>query len=129
MMPRNGSVSEKSGTKKAWFDVGAIEEIPLRGARRVATAHGDVAVFHTGDGSLFALRDACPHKGGPLSQGIVHGHAVTCPLHNWTIDLTTGKPGPGERGCAQTVSVRVENGRILLGVVPEAATDALTADA
>ena len=62
-----------------WTDVGAVTDIPLRGARRVPTPRGAVAIFRTGDGQVFALRDACPHKGGPLSQGIVHGHAVACP--------------------------------------------------
>ena len=101
----------------AWTDVGAVTDIPLRGARRVPTSRGDVAVFRTGDNQVFALRDACPHKGGPLSQGIVHGHAVTCPLHAWVIDLATGEPTGAEagKGCAPTVPLRVQDGRILLG--------------
>lgn len=101
----------------AWTDVGAVTDIPLRGARRVPTLRGDVAVFRTGDNQVFALRDACPHKGGPLSQGIVHGHAVTCPLHAWVIDLATGEPTGAEagKGCAPTVPLRVQDGRILLG--------------
>ena len=101
----------------AWTDVGAIGDVPLRGARRVPTPAGDVAIFKTHDGRLFALRDSCPHKGGPLSQGLVHGHAVACPLHNWSIDLATGRPlGPDrDKGCAPVVPLRVENGRLLLG--------------
>ncbi|MGH6956386.1 MAG: nitrite reductase small subunit NirD [Caulobacteraceae bacterium] len=100
-----------------WTDVGAVTDIPLRGARRIATPGGDVAVFRTGDGRLFALKDVCPHKGGPLSQGLVHGHAVACPLHNWSIDLATGEPiGPDrDAGCAATAPVRTEGGRVLLG--------------
>lgn len=100
-----------------WTDVGAVTDVPLRGSRRVPTARGDVAVFRTGDNQVFALRDACPHKGGPLSQGIVHGHAVTCPLHAWVIDLATGEPTGADagKGCAPTVPLRVEDGRILLG--------------
>ena len=103
----------------AWIDVGAVTDIPLRGARRVPTPHGDIAVFRTGDGGVFALMDACPHKGGPLSQGIVHGHAVACPLHNWTIDLTTGEPTGADRGkgCAPTVPLKLEGGRILLAAL------------
>ncbi len=102
----------------AWMDVGAPEDIPLRGARRIATARGDIAVFRTGDGAIFALRDACPHKQGPLSQGIVHGHSVTCPLHNWVIDLASGEPTGADagKGCAPTVPVLVEGGRIYLPV-------------
>jgi nitrite reductase (NADH) small subunit len=99
-----------------WIDVGAVTDIPLRGARRVPTPAGDIAVFRTGDGAVFALRDACPHKGGPLSQGIVHGHAVTCPLHAWNIDLATGEPTGADKGkgCAPTVPLKVQDGRILL---------------
>lgn len=99
-----------------WIDVGAVTDIPRRGARRVATPEGDIAVFRTGDGEVFALRDQCPHKQGPLSQGIVHGRSVTCPLHAWNIDLATGHPTGADagKGCAPTVAVRVEDGRVLL---------------
>ncbi len=99
-----------------WRDVGAVADIPLRGARRVQTAQGDIAIFRTGDERVFALIDRCPHKGGPLSQGIVHGQAVACPLHNWTIDLATGEPTGADagKGCAPTIPVRIEAGRVLL---------------
>ncbi len=107
----------------AWTDVGAVTDIPLRGARRVPTPEGDIAVFRSGDGLVFALRDRCPHKGGPISQGILHGHAVTCPLHNWIIDLATGEPAGADRGkgCAPPVPLRIENGRVLLGAAAPAA--------
>ena len=99
-----------------WIDVGATTDIPLRGARRVATPFGDIAVFRTGDGGVFALRDRCPHKAGPLSQGLVHGRSVTCPLHGWNIDLATGEPTGADagKGCAPTVQVRVIDGRVQL---------------
>jgi nitrite reductase (NADH) small subunit len=99
-----------------WIDVGAVTDVPRRGARRVATPLGDIAVFRTGDGEIFALRDQCPHKQGPLSQGIVHGRTVTCPLHAWNIDLASGQPTGADagKGCAPTVTVRIEDGRILL---------------
>ena len=100
-----------------WTDVGAVTDIPLRGARRVPTRDGDVAIFRTGDGQVFALMDRCPHKGGPLSNGIVHGHAVACPLHNWQISLATGHPlgADAGKGCAPTVPLQVRDGRIYLG--------------
>jgi nitrite reductase (NADH) small subunit len=103
-------------TPDHWTDVGAVTDIPLRGARRVPTPEGDIAVFRTGDGQVFALRDQCPHKGGPLSQGIVHGHAVACPLHNWNIDLASGEPMGADKGkgCTPVVPLRVEGGRIFL---------------
>jgi nitrite reductase (NADH) small subunit len=76
----------------------------------------DIAVFRTGDGRVFALRDRCPHRGGPLSQGIVHGERVTCPLHDWVIDLRTGDATGADRGCTPTFGVRVESGRVLIEV-------------
>lgn len=103
------------GTSR-WRDVGALEEIPSRGARVVATRGGDVAVFRTGDDAVFALFDLCPHKGGRLSQGIVHGGFVTCPLHNWVIALSDGRAREPDEGCARAVKVRVEGGRVLLAL-------------
>ena len=102
-----------------WTDVGAVTDVPLRGARRIPTPHGVVAVFRTGDGNLYALKDQCPHKGGPLSQGIVHGRAVTCPLHNWSIDLATGEPMGADhgKGCTPIVPLKVRDGRLLIGRV------------
>jgi nitrite reductase/ring-hydroxylating ferredoxin subunit len=83
----------------------------MRGARRVPTRDGDVAIFRTGDGQVFALADRCPHKGGPLSQGIVHGHAVACPLHNWSIELATGEPLGADAARAARRSCRCGRGR------------------
>ena len=102
-----------------WIDVGAVTDVPLRGARRIPTPQGVVAIFRTGDGALYALKDACPHKGGPLSQGIVHGRAVACPLHNWSIDLATGEAMGADRGkgCTPVVPLKVRDGRLLIGRV------------
>ena len=102
----------------AWYDVGAVTDIPRRGSRRLPSPVGDIAVFRTGDGEVFALRDACPHRGGPLSQGIVHGRSVTCPLHAWTIDLATGLPTGADagKGCTPTIPLRVTEGRVLVGL-------------
>ena len=97
-----------------WVDVGALAEIPRQGARVVACERGDVALFRTVDDAVFALDDRCPHKGGKLSQGIVHGHNVTCPLHNWVIRLTDGQAQAPDEGCAHRISARVRDGRVLL---------------
>ncbi|PWR22271.1 nitrite reductase small subunit NirD [Zavarzinia compransoris] len=97
-----------------WLDIGSLDDIPPRGARVVRAAGGDIAVFRTADDRIFALRDQCPHKGGPLSQGIVHDHGVTCPLHNWVIDLDSGRARGPDEGCAHAIPVRLENGRIQL---------------
>jgi len=97
-----------------WIDIAAVDDIPLRGARVVKTAEGCVAVFRTGADEVFALDNACPHKAGPLAEGIVHGKAVTCPLHNWVISLETGQAQGADEGQVATYPARVENGRILL---------------
>jgi nitrite reductase (NADH) small subunit len=98
-----------------WIAVGLEVDIPLRGARVVRTSVGDIAVFRTASGNLYATEDRCPHRGGPLSQGIVHGESVTCPLHNWVIDLASGQAAQGvDTGCVRTIPVRTEGGRILL---------------
>lgn len=101
-----------------WTDVGPLADIPAQGARTVAHPEGRIAVFRTVDDQVFALRDACPHKGGPLSEGIVHGRSVTCPLHNWVIDLGSGAAQGPDEGCTGTIPVRIEDGRVFLGLVP-----------
>ena len=97
-----------------WIEIGALSDIPVLGSRVVKTPSGNIAVFRTGDDEVFALDDRCPHKGGPLSQGIVHGARVTCPLHNFVIELKTGKAVAPDEGCAHVHRVKVEAGKIYL---------------
>ena len=97
-----------------FIDIAPLDSIPQRGARVVKTALGCVAIFRTGDDKVFAIDDSCPHKKGPLSEGIVHGTSVTCPMHNWVISLETGKAQGADEGAVNTYEIRVENGRILL---------------
>jgi nitrite reductase (NADH) small subunit len=106
-----------------WVEIGTLGDIPVRGARCVNTPEGRIAVFHTAEGQVFAIEDHCPHKGGPLSQGIVHGTAVTCPLHNWVISLETGKALGADEGAVRTVPVRIEGESlfIALGTIVEKA--------
>lgn len=99
-----------------WTDVGGVDEVPRQGSRVVKTRNGDVAVFRTLDDDYFALIDRCPHKHGPLSQGIVHGRRVTCPLHNWVIDLESGEALAPDQGCAGAVPLRTVDGRIELAL-------------
>lgn len=99
-----------------WIEIGNVSDIPRRGARCVHTVEGKIAVFRTAEDRIFAIEDHCPHRGGPLSQGIVHGAAVTCPLHNWTISLETGKALGADQGAVRTLEVKVENGRLFLNV-------------
>jgi nitrite reductase (NADH) small subunit len=98
-----------------WKTICRVEDIPKLGARRVARqTGGDIAVFRTADDRVFALLDKCPHKGGPLSQGIVFGESVACPLHNWTIGLDDGCAAGPDVGCVERFSVRVDDGTVAL---------------
>jgi len=109
----------KQKPQTAWIEIGTLDDIPRLGARVVQTPDGDVAVFRTADDQVFALRDKCPHKGGPLSQGIVHGTRVACPLHDWKIHLDTGLAVAPDEGCAARFPVRVEGGTIYLSLIAE----------
>jgi nitrite reductase (NADH) small subunit len=97
-----------------WIAIGSIADIPSRGARCVNTPRGKIAVFRTAADQIFAIEDHCPHKGGPLSQGIVHGTAVTCPLHNWVISLETGKAIGADEGSVKTILVRVDGEKLYI---------------
>ena len=97
-----------------WIPIGSLSDIPRRGARCIKTPAGRIAVFRTGDDRVFALDDRCPHKGGPLSQGIVHGTSVTCPLHNWVISLETGKALGADQGEVRTIPIRIDGDQILI---------------
>ncbi len=97
-----------------WIDIGALDDLPLRGSRCVQTPTGRIGVFRTADDRIFAIRNECPHKGGPLTDGIVHGHFVTCPLHNWVISLETGQAQGADEGAVETIPVKVEGTRVLL---------------
>jgi nitrite reductase (NADH) small subunit len=100
----------------AWMDAGALDAIPPRGARVLHVDSERIAVFRTSDDEVFALRDSCPHRGGPLSQGIVHGNCVTCPLHDWVIDLASGRATGPDEGSTPAYAARLVHGRILLDV-------------
>jgi nitrite reductase (NADH) small subunit len=103
-----------------WIDIAALTDIPKLGARVVKTDTVDIAVFRTTSNEVFALKDECPHGKGPLSQGIVHDATVTCPLHSWKIDLASGAARAPDKGCTRTYPVKVENGRVYLGLVTQA---------
>ena len=98
-----------------WTPICRVEDIPMLGARRVARDKGlPVAVFRNAQDQVFALLDRCPHKGGPLSQGIVFGTSVACPLHNWTIALDDGCAKAPDEGCTPSFACRVEAGQVML---------------
>ena len=95
-----------------WIEVGKVEDIPVLGSRIVKRSAGDIALFRTEADGVYALDNKCPHEGGPLSEGIVHGCRITCPLHNWVMELDTGKAVAPDEGQAITYPVKVEDGVI-----------------
>jgi nitrite reductase (NADH) small subunit len=99
-----------------WTRVGTLDDIPRLGSRVVQTRGEDIAVFRTADDRVFAMRDRCPHKQGKLSQGIVHGTSVTCPLHNWVIGLDDGAAKDPDDGCVRTIPVKLEGRDIMLAL-------------
>ena len=104
-----------SQSKTEWVPICRVQDIPVLGARRVNRSQGPaVALFRAADDHVFALLDSCPHKGGPLSQGIVFGHSVACPLHNWTIGLADGCAKAPDEGCTTPFTVKVEAGTVSL---------------
>lgn len=110
---------EEPARTARFTDVCALADIPVLGARvveRPGHADGNVAVFRTSDDRVFAVHDRCPHKGGPLSQGIVFGDRVACPLHNWTIELATGEATAPDVGCTRRFAAHVANGRVLVAL-------------
>ena len=104
-----------------WKLICPLEDIPRQGSRIVrpeggAQRGGDIAIFRTADDAVFALHDKCPHKGGPLSQGLVHGHKVTCPLHGWNIGLDDGQAVAPDVGGCDRFAVKVEAGQVFLAL-------------
>ncbi|OGS98687.1 MAG: nitrite reductase [Gallionellales bacterium RIFCSPLOWO2_12_FULL_59_22] len=99
-----------------WMRVCPLEEIPKLGSRVVQTGNGDIAVFRNGADAIFALRDQCPHKGGPLSQGIVSDRKVTCPLHGWAVQLDSGEAVAPDCGCTNRYRARVDKGEVYINL-------------
>nr|WP_199520197.1 nitrite reductase small subunit NirD [Fulvimarina endophytica] len=100
--------------EKPWISVGRIEDIPPLGARRIETGFATIGLFRTASDEVFAIEDKCPHKGGPLSQGIVHDGCVTCPLHNMVISLKSGQAQGADTGEVRTFRLRLSGGEIQL---------------
>lgn len=98
----------------SWTDLCGLDDIPARGSRRVMIAGTEVALFRTASDQVYAIDNKCPHLQGPLSEGIVHGAAVTCPLHSLVIDLATGQGKEEDSGCVATYPVELRGGRVFL---------------
>lgn len=97
-----------------WTEVVAVNDIPQLGSRVIETDTMNIAVFRTASDEVFAMKDECPHKQGPLSQGIVHGNTVTCPMHNWKIDLASGSALGPDEGCTNVFATKIENGKVYI---------------
>lgn len=97
-----------------WIEVSALDDIPRRGSRVIEFNAMRLALFRSASDAVYALKDHCPHRGGPLSQGIVHGDQVTCPMHGFKVDLATGEAVLPDKGCTHTYKTRVEAGRVFL---------------
>jgi len=93
-----------------WIEIAPLEEIPRQGSRIVKTKDYNIAVFRTVQDEVFAIKDVCPHKQGQLSQGIVHGKKVTCPLHNWIISLESGEALGPDVGCTNVFAAKIDEG-------------------
>lgn len=107
-----------------WLKIGKLDQIPKLGARIIKTEQGDIAVFRNAEDEVFALNDKCPHKGGPLSQGLVFDKRVACPLHNWVIALDTGKACDPDEGCTKSFPIKIDNNDIYLAFSsPDAISD------
>jgi len=102
----------KSPSHSEFIEIVSVADIPYLGARVVQTQVGSIAIFKVQDEQIFAVLDECPHKKGPLSQGIVHGKVVTCPLHAWNIDLENGQACAPDQGCVKTFNTHIENEKV-----------------
>ena len=111
--PRAPGASVAGDAGERWLDVCALEDIEPAGARVLRRRNGvDIAIFRTAGDGVFALLDRCPHKGGPLSQGLVFDDRVACPLHDWQIRFADGEAIEPDRGCARRFRLRVVDGRV-----------------
>ncbi len=97
-----------------WQKILPVDEIPVMGSRILQASVGPIAIFRNAENEVFAILDECPHKGGPLSQGIMHGKTVTCPLHSWNIDLSTGCAQEPDVGCAKSFALKIDAGNVYL---------------
>lgn len=99
-----------------WTEAGGLEDLPKPGGRKLRTPDGDIALFRTSDDRVYALADKCPHRGGPLSQGMVYGQRVQCCMHGLNIDLASGVAVAPDEGCATSYPVKVDGGRIFVAL-------------
>lgn len=102
---------------RTWKLICPLEDIPALGSRVVKRSKGgDIAIFRNAIDEVFALHDKCPHKDGPLSQGMVQGRTVTCPLHGWNVGLDDGQVIQPDTGHCNTFEVKIEHGQVYVSL-------------
>ena len=116
-----------------WIRVTPVENVPPREGRAVLIGDREIALFNLGPSTALGAGDQflatdnqCPHKGGPLCDGIVTGSSVVCPLHGWKVSLNTGqveRPAHGKDHCVTTYPTRIEDGVVLIGLPAEVGAD------
>jgi nitrite reductase (NADH) small subunit len=116
-----------------WIRVTPVENVPPREGRAVLIGDREIALFNLGPSTALGAGDQflatdnqCPHKGGPLCDGIVTGSSVVCPLHAWKVNLETGqveRPSHGKDHCVRTYRTRIEDGVVLIGLPDEVGAD------
>jgi len=106
------------------YTLGVVSEIPFGEGRNFVVAGQEIAVFRTRADALYATQASCPHRQGPLADGLVGGTTLVCPLHEWSFDLKSGQPLNGT--CALTVYAvsRGEGDQLLLDLPAEPMLDA-----
>lgn len=100
----------------AWIEVTKVENIPTMGSRKIICGEKEIALFRTRSENIYAVNNTCPHKQGKLSEGIVHNERVTCPMHNWVIDLSSGEATGGDCGCTDVYETKIENDTVYLNI-------------
>jgi len=103
-----------NSTEKNWIQVCKLDDIPPSQARTVNAGANMIAVFRLTDDRIKAVENRCPHKQGPLAEGIISGDDILCPLHNWRISLESGEVAAPDHGCVKTYATKVENGQVFL---------------
>ena len=106
----------------SWVHITRAENIPLREGRAVKLDGEEIAIFNLG-GKFLAVANRCPHRDGPLADGIVSGESVVCPLHAWKICLHTGAvQRPQEQdACVRSYPVQVVGGIVCVNLEAEEA--------
>jgi nitrite reductase (NADH) small subunit len=95
-----------------WHKVCKVADIKPKTSQKITAGELTLALFHLTDGRFMTIEDRCPHQDGPLSDGIITGSIVTCPLHNWRINLISGETLPPDCECIKTYKTKIERDEV-----------------